>query len=168
MSATTQHHVARTTGPQRRYEPSPAKRARPRVPLPPLIALGMFGMVGLLALLPPKPDDGARAIAHRSLRVSTSADESIVIRNVADGAVLERISGQTESFVRGVFHSLDLLRRAHHVAAGAPYGLAELSDGRLVLQDPSTATRIDLEGFGPGNASQFTALLGLPALKAAP
>ncbi len=166
MSATIEHgRVARETSPARRSGGA-TPGARRRVPLPPLIALGGMAAVGLLALMPEKPDQAATPIAQRTLQVLTSADESLAFRNLADGSIVARVPGTGQSFVRGVFHSLSALRRVHGVRPEVPYVLAELSDGRVLLVDKSTSTKIDLEGFGPGNASKFTALLGLPPLKA--
>ena len=165
MSASVQGVVARqTAGPARR--PVPTSKRRRRLPLPPLIALGMVALVGAIALLPPAPDDGARPLVQRDLLVAAGPDGGVVFRDAHDGSILERVPADGQSFIRGVFHSLDAYRGSHGVAVHAPYALSELSDGRVLLRDPQTSTTIDLEGFGPGNASQFTALLGLPPLKA--
>jgi putative photosynthetic complex assembly protein len=166
MSASV-HSVARqSVGPVRR--PAPASKPRRRVPLPPLIALGLFGLIGAIALLPPAPDDGARPVAQRDLLVVAEPDGGVVFRDARDGSVVEHVPADGQSFIRGVFHSLDAYRSTHAARVRAPYNLSELSDGRVLLRDPQTAATIDLEGFGPGNASQFTALLGLPPLKATP
>ena len=105
-------------------------------------------------------------IAQRSVEALTTEDGSLRVRDLASGALLDVYPGDKDSFVRGVFHSLVTYRHLQRVADAAPYRIAELSDGRVLLVDPSTSTTIDLEGFGSSNASKFTALLGLPPLKA--
>ena len=166
MSATIGHFVAREIATKRRDERSPARRARRRLPLPPLIALGGFALVGLLALLPARKDDQARPIALRNVEALASADGSLRVQNLADGKTLGFFPGDKDSFVRGVFHSLSTYRQLQRVVATAPYRISALTDGRVLLSDPSTSTTIDLEGFGSSNASTFTALLGLPPVKA--
>ncbi len=165
MSATINQTAARQTD-ARRHGQALRPNVRRSIPLPPLIALGLVAAIGLIGMLPSAPEVSATPVIQGVLTVSTSPDQSIAIRNMATGVVVRRISGNAESFIRGVFHSLDGVRRAHRVDLAEPYRLSQLSDGRVVLQDPSTSTTIDLEGFGTTNASQFMALLGLPPLKA--
>ncbi len=164
MSATIDCRVARDTG-SRRFGGAPVPRARRRMPLPPLIAIGGFALVGLLALLPSRRDDGAKPIAEKTVLAVASPDETLRVQDVRDGALLGLFPGDKDSFVRGVFHSLDTYRKVHRIGPMTPYRLAEMSDGRVLLTDPGTSTTIDLEGFGSVNASKFTAMLGLAPLK---
>jgi putative photosynthetic complex assembly protein len=157
--------VRRDTGARRRPGGAPASRSRGKIPLPPLIALSMVASIGIIGMLPGTKDDHAKPIAHRSLLVATASDETTVIRDGSTNRVIADLPGNVDSFVRGVFHSLNVNRRLHGVPPSTPYQLSELTNGRVLLTDEATATTIDLEGFGAKSASTFTALLDLPPLK---
>jgi putative photosynthetic complex assembly protein len=142
------------------------RQARPwrRVPLPPLIALGLCGMVGVVASMPTAPTPAAHVLAARTISIKTAADESSIVRDVTTGAVVGHVPATGPSFARGLFHNMRYFRRLHSAPQDAPYRLSELSDGRVVLWDPTTRTALDLESFGAGNASAFTAWLGMPPI----
>jgi putative photosynthetic complex assembly protein len=96
-------------------------------------------------------------LSQRSLRFLDTSDGSIDITD-EQGSLVTRVSGEA-GFVRGVLRTLSHERMRRGLGSLAPFELVVLSDSRLRLQDPLTATYIDLDAFGPTNADQFYKLL---------
>ena len=99
------------------------------------------------------------AQVHRILQFADLADGSVAVTDAVDGttvAVIERGEG---GFVRGMMRALARVRMQQGVGPEPPYALASQADGRLVLQDPATASQIPLDAFGPSNVAAFAALL---------
>ncbi len=150
MSATVGNAFTRTS--------SSAPRRR-RVALPPLIALGFGAVVGLLLLTPGRPDDPATVLQSRTLHVTTAADGTVDLTDTRTGALAGHIPGEGDSFIRGVLHSTERMRKMHDIDQNAPYRLVAMSNGRLVLEDLGSGLQVDLEAFGQGNAGAFADLL---------
>lgn len=142
-------------------------RRRRRLAGPPLIALGFTAIVGLLLLMPGQPDAPSRVLQARTLDVTTQPDGAVDLVDAATGRLAGHVSGQGDSFIRGVLHSTERMRRVHGVDLAAPYRLSALSNGRLVLEDLGTGLQVDLEAFGQANAGAFAELLA-PAAAAGP
>jgi putative photosynthetic complex assembly protein len=53
-------------------------------------------------------------------------------------------------------------RKRQGLGPEQPFALIGRADGRLTLVDPATGQVIDLESFGPTNASVFARLLAAP------
>ncbi len=75
------------------------------------------------------------------------------------GEDLRTLAPGEGSFVRGVLRSLVRERRSRGLITGDPFTITRFEDGSLVLADPLTGQRIELQAFGPTNAGVFAALL---------
>ncbi len=95
-----------------------------------------------------------RVVGERSLRFSDRPDGSVAVMDADSGMLLSVMSGE-QGFLRGVLRSLARDRRQQGVGAEPPYTLRLHEDGRFVIEDPRTGTRIDLASFGPDNAAVF-------------
>ena len=62
---------------------------------------------------------------------------------------------------RGTLRALSRERNRRGLGPEAPLQLTALSDGRLILLDPSTGERIGLEAFGATNLAVFAALAAI-------
>jgi putative photosynthetic complex assembly protein len=126
-----------------------------------LLALVVLSVTGvrLSGLSIHEPD--APAVAVRALRFEDRADGSIAVLDARSGAQVESLHGEG-GFVRGALRALARERRKHDLGAEAPFELIGRADGRLTLNDPATGMRIDLESFGPANASAFVRLMTAP------
>ena len=138
-----------------------ARTARmPRIPLPPLIALTGISAIALVAFWPVAPShDTATVVASKQLRFIEQPGDRMAIVDATTGAQVAVIRSTADGFVPGVMYGMEVARRRYGVDLAAPYGLTQLSDGRVVLTDAPTHNEIDLESFGSGNAATFAALL---------
>jgi putative photosynthetic complex assembly protein len=93
------------------------------------------------------------------LRFEDQADGAIVVRDVANGAVIATLAPETNQFLRGVRRAMARERRAHRVAEDRPFQIARLADGRHTIRDPDTGRVFELRSFGPTNEGSFAALL---------
>lgn len=109
-----------------------------------------------------EPAAGA-ARAEILLRFADRADGAIVATRAGDGAEVAVFAPRTNGFVRGVLRGLFRARRVEALGRDAPFRLARGGDGRLIIEDPLTGRRVDLESFGPTNAAAFAGLL--PAVR---
>lgn len=75
------------------------------------------------------------------------------------GRDLQELAAGEGSFVRGVLRALARERRSRGLLAEAPFTLTSYADGSLVLEDPLTRQRIELQAFGPDNAAAFAVFL---------
>jgi putative photosynthetic complex assembly protein len=133
-------------------------------PRAPLIAIGSIVVATLLAVAAVRlsgmsihtPDAPARMTLM--LRFEDRPDGSVAVLAAKDGHVIDTIVGQS-GFVRGTLRGLARERRREGIGDEPPFELISRADGRLTLIDPSTSRRIDLESFGPTNASSFARFL---------
>lgn len=100
----------------------------------------------------------ADATVQRALRFEDRMDGSIAVIDPLSGQAFETVSGQA-GFVRGTLRGLARERRRMGLGAEQPFVLTARADGRLTLHDPATGRIIDLDAFGPLNASAFARLL---------
>lgn len=133
----------------------------PRGPLR-AIALLLLGVIVAVAAVrlsgvPIRAPD-APALLERSLRFEDRPDGSIAVLDTRSGQALPSIEGES-GFVRGTLRGLARERKRQGVAQDDPFHLIGRADGRLTLEDRATGRRVDLESFGPTNASAFAALL---------
>ena len=95
--------------------------------------------------------------------------ERIVVRDLANGAVgifhaesgaaiVSYESGQG-AFVRTIFRSLVRDRRVQGISAEPVFILYTLGAGDIIVEDPSTNSRIQLKAFGEPNAQHFRQML---------
>ncbi len=97
-------------------------------------------------------------IALRALRFEDGVDGSIAVIDAKNGEQIVSIKGE-QGFMRGVLRALARERKKRGLGAEQAFELIARQDGRLTLHDPATGVRIDLESFGPNNASVFARLL---------
>ena len=93
------------------------------------------------------------------LRFEDQPDGAILVRDVADGAVIATLEPGSNQFLRGVRRAMARGRRAHGVAEDRPFQVARLGDGRHTISDPDTGRVFELRSFGPTNEGAFAALL---------
>jgi putative photosynthetic complex assembly protein len=118
-----------------------------------LLSVGAARLSGVNIHAPDAP-----AAVTRSLRFEDGADGSVAVLDGKTGQVLERVQGEA-GFLRGALRALSRERRKRDLGPAQPFELIGRTDGRLTLSDPATGERIDLESFGPTNASTFARLL---------
>ena len=95
--------------------------------------------------------------------------ERIVVRDLANGAVgifhaesgvaIARYESGQGAFVRTIFRSLVRDRRVQGVSAEPVFILYTLEAGDIIVEDPSTNSRIQLKAFGEPNAKHFRQML---------
>ena len=146
---------------------APARRITP----PPIVGAALL-VAGVLAIVvaaklagaPAVKDVPAPVVAERELRFEDRADGAVVVVDVQRperSQVLAAGTG-TDGFLRATLRTLARERHRQGIGAAPPFRLSALADGRLILEDPSTHRRVDLEAFGPTNAQRFARLLDMP------
>ncbi len=100
----------------------------------------------------------AEVTTQRALRFEDRPDGSVVVIDAASGRVFDTVSGQA-GFVRGTLRGLARERKRVGLGSEQPFLLLGRADGRLTLHDPATGRLIDLDAFGPLNASAFARML---------
>ncbi|NQW69053.1 MAG: photosynthetic complex assembly protein PuhC [Betaproteobacteria bacterium] len=92
------------------------------------------------------------------LRFEDRPDGSIAVIDHKTGKQIDTIQGEA-GFVRGTLRGLAQERKRRGLDSGPPFELIYRADGRLTLSDTATGRLVDLESFGPSNASTFFKLL---------
>lgn len=130
-----------------------------------ILAFTLIG-VGLVRLTGNGPDQlAASTVAERMLRFEDRPDGAVAVIDGNTGETIELLRGE-QGFVRGALRVLARERRARGLGSERPFRLTAHVDGRVMLFDPATGARVDLESFGPSNAAVFARYLPQP--KAAP
>jgi len=88
------------------------------------------------------------------LRFEDRPDGSIAVINYKTGKQIDVVQGEA-GFVRGTLRGLAQERKRRGLDSGPPFELIYRADGRLTLSDTATGRLVDLESFGPTNASTF-------------
>ena len=120
-----------------------------------LAATGLARMSGIGGVQPHL----SSPVETRTLRFEDREDGAVLIRNAADGRVVDILAPNTNHFVRGTVRGLVRTRKREGIDATPPFRLSRLADRRLVLEDPATARRIELDAFGRSNAGAFSAIM---------
>jgi putative photosynthetic complex assembly protein len=139
-------------------------------PTPIVTRPALAGGIGLITLallgafaLPHGPRDAGVAPApvtqQRLFEVADRADGAVVVRDAASGRTIALVTGQN-GFFRATLSGLARIRHLAGVGETPPFRLTRYADHRLVLDDPATGKRVELEAFGPTNEAVFAALLG--------
>jgi len=118
-----------------------------------LVALSRMTGIGVTKLPP------AAATIERQLRFEDRADGSVAVIDAKADRVADILEPGTNGFVRGVLRGFARERKAAGVSQSPPFRLARLTDGRILIEDPSTGRRIELDAFGPTNVAAFSRLL---------
>jgi putative photosynthetic complex assembly protein len=98
-------------------------------------------------------------VAVRDYRFVDRPDGSIGVIDADGGATVMEIEPGTNGFLRSTMRGLARERKRASIDAQVPFRLIAHSDGRLTLEDPATARRVDLGAFGPTNAAAFARLM---------
>ncbi|MFN0218693.1 MAG: photosynthetic complex assembly protein PuhC [Hyphomicrobium sp.] len=101
----------------------------------------------------------APAVETRELKFVTRPDGQLSIMDVQRNTEIRKLSAKSDGFIKIVLRALELERKVAAVALDAPVRLSSLTDGQLILEDPSTGRIITLSAFGPGNRAAFAELL---------
>ena len=143
---------------------SPPKLLRPIHPLV-WVMISMLAVWGAGALL----TDQNSASFSSSGTGPPGVSERIVVRDLANGAVgifhaesgaaIVRYESGQGAFVRTIFRSLVRDRRVQGVSAEPVFILYTLDAGDIIVEDPSTNSRIQLKAFGQPNAQHFRKML---------
>lgn len=96
---------------------------------------------------------------QRSLRFADTPQGDIAVTDAVTGQTVATFEGQ-QGFLRGSLRALARSRQRAGQGPAQPFVLTGHTDGRLVLLDPVTGDRINLESFGPTNAAVFARLRG--------
>ncbi len=100
----------------------------------------------------------AEAVQSLSLRFEDQQDGSVLVLRANDGAVIYRVAPETNGFLRQTMRGLVRDRRRFGLGDEAPFVLTHWNDGRLTLDDPTIARRLELVSFGETNAGAFAQL----------
>jgi putative photosynthetic complex assembly protein len=103
-----------------------------------------------------EPD--ASPVKVLQLRFEDRPDGSIAVIDYKTGKQIVAVQGEA-GFVRGTLRGLAQERKRRGLDSGPPFELIYRADGRLTLSDTATGRLVDLESFGPTNASTFFKLL---------
>ena len=99
----------------------------------------------------------AATIWQRDLVFADGPQGSVIVKDAQSQTEIAQFEGE-QGFLRSTLRALVRERKRQNIGPDAPMQLLGRADGRLTLLDPSTQQRIDLEAFGPRNASVFARL----------
>jgi putative photosynthetic complex assembly protein len=173
MSATSSPDGSRPTVPyyklpwSKSFTAPPGSPGHRRLAWPPVLAAVMVAVVSVVIILPAKPVPLGATVSARSFRIDQQSNGVISMLDARTGAQISVLQMDGDGFMRGVLHSIALRREKRGLSQETPLRLIATSDGRLILSDPPTDTRIDLEAFGSANEASFARLLPRPVQEAA-
>lgn len=104
----------------------------------------------------------AEPAQSRDLLFEDRSDGAILVYDSGSDRPMEVLEPGTYGFVRGVMRMVARERRIQGSDRSHPVRLTLWDDGRLTLEDPTTAYQVALEAFGPTNAGAFARLLVAP------
>jgi putative photosynthetic complex assembly protein len=142
-----------------------------RVPRGALIGAGLLILftittVGYFRITGQEPTaqvaSSVEVLSTRELKFEDGDNGSVVVYEAhSDGEdqVIHVVPSGEGGFIRGVLRSLARARNASGISRDHPFLLELHTSGTLVLEDPQTGQRIDLQAFGPSNIAAFRALL---------
>ena len=99
----------------------------------------------------------AATVWQRDLVFADGPQGSVIVKDAQSQTEIAQFEGEQGS-LRSTLRALVRERKRQNIGPDAPMQLLGRADGRLTLLDPSTQQRIDLEAFGPSNASVFAGL----------
>jgi putative photosynthetic complex assembly protein len=102
---------------------------------------------------------GATPTLTRSVAFVDRADGGVAALDGVTGDSVATFAPGTNGFVRGALRALARQRRLNSIGPTAPFRLTRWSDGRLTLDDSTTGSHVELDGFGPTNVAAFASLL---------
>lgn len=139
-----------------------ALTSTPFIPRPLLLGAGamviasmaMVAYVRVAGISPSVVLDDAPPTVWRHLRFADRADGAVVVTDARSDRIVEVLQGE-QGFVRGTVRGLAQERLRRGIGPERPFELQVTGTGRLVLFDPATERRVDLESFGRDNALIF-------------
>ena len=99
----------------------------------------------------------AATVWQRDLVFADGPQGTVIVKDAQSQTEIAQFEGE-QGFLRSTLRALVRERKRQNIGPDAPMQLLGRADGRLTLLDPSTQQRIDLEAFGPSNASVFAGL----------
>ena len=99
----------------------------------------------------------APVLWQRALHFDDTAQGEVRVSDAQSGEVIALFAGE-QGFLRGTLRALVRERRRQSLDETSPFWLRGHADARLVLWDPATGQRIDLDSFGPSNKAVFARL----------
>lgn len=97
--------------------------------------------------------------AERWLRFEDRADGGIEVVDAERETRVALVEPGSHGFLRGALRALARERKRAGGAPSVAFRLYLRSDGRLVLEDPVSKQRVDLDSFGAANREAFARLL---------
>ena len=97
-------------------------------------------------------------VATKVLKFEDQQDGGVRVIDYTSNETIHVISGEA-GFVRGVLRTVARERKMRGKGPEDPVILTAYKDGRIVLKDPITDTKIELESFGKTNVEAFNVLL---------
>ena len=119
-----------------------------------IIAVACVRLTGIGAVHVPD----APTVVVRDLRFEDRPDGGVAVYDVQSDELVKVITG-SNGFLRGTLRGLARERKRSGFGPDQAFRLVGHADGRLTLEDPATARRVDLESFGPTNVAVFAQLL---------
>ncbi len=98
-------------------------------------------------------------LASIDVRFEDRPDGAIAMLSAANGRELSLVPPRSNGFIRGVLRGMFRGRKLESIGHEGAFRLSREADGRLSLEDLTTARRIDLNAFGPTNTDAFAKLL---------
>ena len=142
------------------HEP-PSKSLLPGILAGGLLAI-TIGLVGWAKWSAPVAQDSQEVVLwQRALVFADGPKGEVVVKDFQTDEVIGVFEGE-QGFVRGTLRALVRERKRRDVGSEQPFELTGKSHGRLILSDPATTQRIDLDSFGPTNAALFRNLRADP------
>ncbi|MBC8048649.1 MAG: hypothetical protein H7X92_00690 [Chitinophagales bacterium] len=138
---------------------------------PPFPTLPLYAALGLLAFtilvvaaarlggVEPTFKTDAEVVQTREIRLKDLPGGGISVQDATTGSTIDEIPPGANGFIRTAMRSIARQRRLHKVGSEPPVRLVALSDGSVMLEDPSTDVRINLRAFGEGNARSIAYLI---------
>ncbi len=92
------------------------------------------------------------------LKFEDQDNGGVTVIDANTNQVIDVVEGEA-GFVRGILRTIARERRIRGIGKDAPMRLISYADGRLILQDTATNTKIELESFGSTNVQSFRVFL---------
>lgn len=92
-------------------------------------------------------------------RFEDRPDGAISVVEASTGREVSLLPPQSNGFIRGVLRGMFRTRKLESKPREPAFRITREADGRLLLVDPETGRRVDLDSFGPSNSASFAQLL---------
>jgi putative photosynthetic complex assembly protein len=94
----------------------------------------------------------------KTLKFEDREDGGVTVIDASTNQVIDVVQGEA-GFIRGILRTIARERRIRGIGKDAPIRLIAYDDGRLILQDTTTNTNIELGSFGSSNVENFRVFL---------